>query len=180
MMSTDEFTHKIVIVGDIGTGKTSIVKRSVLDIFSNSRKYNISGMNFANKRINLDDTRGWLKLCTIAGQERFGNKTEVYYQGAVGAFIVFDVTRASTFAAVLKWKADIDSKALLPNNQKLPIVILANKCDCLVLNDLENLNIDKFCADNDFVGWFKTSAKDNIGIEDAVTLLVNEIQLINV
>ena len=44
------------------------------------------------------------------GQERFGNMTRVYYKEAVGAFIVFDVTRVSTFEAVQKWKHDIDSK----------------------------------------------------------------------
>ena len=46
----------------------------------------------------------------LAGQERFGNMTRVYYKEAVAAFIVFDVTRVSTFEAVAKWKADIDSK----------------------------------------------------------------------
>ncbi len=44
------------------------------------------------------------------GQERFGNMTRVYYKEAVGAVIVFDVTRVSTFEAVQKWKQDIDSK----------------------------------------------------------------------
>lgn len=54
----------------------------------------------------------WLEVshaCCI-GQERFGNMTRVYYKEAVGAFIVFDVTRVSTFEAVQKWKADIDNK----------------------------------------------------------------------
>jgi Ras-related protein Rab-32 len=61
--------------------------------------------------INLDsNTVVRLQLWDIAGQERFGNMTRVYYKEAVGAFIVFDVTRASTFEAVHKWKHDIDSK----------------------------------------------------------------------
>lgn len=46
----------------------------------------------------------------ILGQERFGNMTRVYYKEAVGAFIVFDVTRSATFDAVIKWKQDLDSK----------------------------------------------------------------------
>ena len=52
---------------------------------------------------------------------------QVYYKEAVGAFIVFDVTRASTFEAVQKWKNDLDSKVMLPNGSPIPVVLLANK-----------------------------------------------------
>ena len=53
--------------------------------------------------------------------------TQVYYKEAVGAFVVFDVTRLSTFEAVQMWKADLDSKVLLPNGKPIPAVLLANK-----------------------------------------------------
>ena len=76
-------------------------------------------------------------LWLSAGQERFGNMTRVYYKEAVGAFIVFDVTRVSTFEAVQKWKHDIDSKVHLPNGDKVPVVLLANKvCAPLALPGL--------------------------------------------
>ena len=61
------------------------------------------------------------------GQERFGNMTRVYYKEAVGAFIVFDVTRSATFDAVVKWKQDLDSKVQLPNGSPIPCILLANK-----------------------------------------------------
>ena len=88
-----------------------------------------------------------LQLWDIAGQERFGNMTRVYYREAVGAFVVFDVTRVATFEAVQKWKNDIDSKVrtcvhsfflgltawlqvtLPPDDRPIPVVLLANKCD---------------------------------------------------
>ena len=53
--------------------------------------------------------------------------TRVYYKEAVGAFIVFDVTRVSTFEAVNKWKNDLDSKVHLPDGSAIPCVLLANK-----------------------------------------------------
>ena len=53
--------------------------------------------------------------------------TRVYYKEAVGAFLVFDITRMSTFDAVQKWKADIDEKVTLPDGSKIPVVLLANK-----------------------------------------------------
>lgn len=68
----------------------------------------------------------------LLGQERFGNMTRVYYKEAVGAFIVFDVTRSATFDAVIKWKQDLDSKVQLPNGSPIPCILLANKVSCPV------------------------------------------------
>lgn len=53
--------------------------------------------------------------------------TRVYYKEAVGAFIVFDVTRQSTFESVTKWKQDLDAKVQLPDGSPIPCVLLANK-----------------------------------------------------
>lgn len=53
--------------------------------------------------------------------------TRVYYKEAVGAFIVFDVTRSNTFDSVANWKADLDSKIQLPDGSSIPCVLLANK-----------------------------------------------------
>ena len=96
----------------------------------------------------------------VIGQERFGNMTRVYYREAMGAFIVFDVTRPATFEAVTKWKNDLDSKLSLPNGKPVSVVLLANKCDQgkdVLLNN--GLKMDQFCKEHGFVGWFETSAK---------------------
>lgn len=74
-----------------------------------------------------NDTVVRLQLWDIAGQERFGNMLKVYYKEAVGAFIVYDISRASTFDAVQKWKHDLDSKVQLPDGSRVPCVLLANK-----------------------------------------------------
>lgn len=68
-----------------------------------------------------------MKFFFFLGQERFGNMTRVYYKEAVGAFIVFDASRAATFDAVMRWKNDLDSKVTLPDGSKIPCVLLANK-----------------------------------------------------
>jgi GTPase SAR1 family protein len=80
---------------------------------------------------------------------------QVYYKEAVGAFVVFDVTRISTFEGVLKWKHDINAKVTLPpDNRPIPVVLLANKCD---LNKegfcQDKSKMDKFCEENGFIGW---------------------------
>lgn len=93
------------------------------------------------------------------GQERFGNMTRVYYKEAVGAFVVFDVTRGSTFEAVSKWKHDLDSKVKLANGSPIPSVLLANKCDQKKESSNNTPLMDTFCRENGFLGWFETSAK---------------------
>lgn len=171
-----EHLFKVLVVGDIGTGKTSIIKRYVHGIFSNHYKATI-GVDFALKVINLDpNTVVRLQLWDIAGQERFGNMTRVYYKEAVGAFIVFDVTRASTFEAVHKWKHDIDSKVHLPNGDTVPVVLLANKCDLSKEGLVKNKNqMDAYCEEKGFASWFETSAKENLNINSATEHLVQKI-----
>jgi len=75
------------------------------------------------------------------GQERFGNMTRVYYKEAVGCFIVFDITRPSTFEAVERWKKDLDSKVSLPDGSRIPCVLLANKVSNLFAKHVTMENI---------------------------------------
>ncbi|XP_078268629.1 ras-related protein Rab-38-like [Rhinoraja longicauda] len=171
-----EYLFKVLVIGDLGVGKTSIIKRYVHQIFSQHYRATI-GVDFALKVLSWEeDTVVRLQLWDIAGQERFGNMTRVYYREAVGAFIVFDVSRASTFEAVSKWKNDLDSKVRLQNGRPVPAVLLANKCDQAkdgLTNTLPKL--DQFCKDNGFIAWFETSAKDNIRIEESARMLVEHI-----
>ena len=64
--------------------------------------------------------------------------TRVYYKEAVGAFIVFDVTRSATFDAVIKWKNDLDSKVQLPDGKPIPCILLANKVRTLPCNSVNH------------------------------------------
>lgn len=164
-----ELLYKILVVGDVSTGKTSIIKRYVHGIFTNSYKSTI-GVDFALKVIKWnDDTIIRLQLWDIAGQERFGNMTRVYYKGAVAAFIVFDVTRLQTLEGVKKWKTDIDSKLTMANDiDPVPVVLLANKIDLIKEGESWGRTkqfMDAYCKENGFIGWFETSAKDDVQID---------------
>lgn len=175
-MEKKEHLYKILVIGDLGTGKTSIIKRYVHNFFSVHYRATI-GVDFALKVLNWDEnTLIRLQLWDIAGQERFGNMTRVYYKEAVGCFIVFDVTRQSTFDAVAKWKHDLDSKVQLANGNPIPCILLANKCDQPkegIVNDSSKM--DSYCEENGFLGWFETSAKENVNIDDASKFLVRKI-----
>ncbi|KAF8985574.1 rab32, member RAS oncoprotein [Entomortierella lignicola] len=169
-----EYLYKILVIGDLGTGKTSIIKRYVHNIFSMNYKSTI-GVDFALKVIQWSpDTVVRMQLWDIAGQEKFSGLTRVYYKEAVAALVVYDVTRPKTFEAVPKWKSDLDSKVSLPGGEPIPVVLLANKID-LHDGELDTEQMEKFCEENGFLKWFGTSAKDNSNIEDAARYLLEEI-----
>ncbi|XP_061395796.1 ras-related protein Rab-38-like isoform X1 [Musca vetustissima] len=173
-----EHLYKILVIGELGTGKTSFIKRYVHQFFSQNYRATI-GVDFALKVLHWDpNTIVRLQLWDIAGQERFGNMTRVYYKEAVGAFIVFDVTRSGTFDCVSKWKEDLDSKVQLPDGSPIPCILLANKCDQDKQGMVTNAEkMDEYVKEHGFAGWFETSAKENINIDEAARALVNKILL---
>ncbi|KAI5094325.1 ras-related protein Rab-32, partial [Silurus meridionalis] len=172
-----EHLFKVLVIGELGVGKTSLIKRYVHQLFSQHYRATI-GVDFALKVLHWDTkTLVRLQLWDIAGQERFGNMTRVYYKEAVGAFVVYDVTRNATFEAVMKWKHDLDSKVKLGNGSPIPSVLLANKCDQKKDGSRSTSDMDTFCKEAGFLGWFETSAKDNINVDEAARFLVEHILL---
>ena len=173
-----ELLYKVLVVGDVGTGKTSIIKQYVHGLFTNHYKSTI-GVDFALKVLDWDpNTIVRIQLWDIAGQERYGNMTRVYYKEAVAAFIVFDVTRLSTLESAKKWKEDIDSKVKIPGTENsIPVVLLANKIDLIENGEwgFTKQEMDMYCKKNGFVGWFETSAKELTGVTESVNKLVEEI-----
>lgn len=113
-----------------------------------------------------------LQFWDIAGQERFGHMTPLYYREAVGAFVVFDATSPMTFEMVPKWKQDLDEHlSSNPQMPPLPVILLANKSD--LADAAPNKEVmDRYCVDHGFVTWFFTSAKDDKNISEAVRALV--------
>ncbi|XP_061817640.1 ras-related protein Rab-38-like [Nerophis lumbriciformis] len=168
----NEHLYKVLVIGELGVGKTSIIRRYVHHSYSSNYRATI-GVDFALKVLpwNADTVR--LQLWDIAGQERFGNMTRVYYREAVGAFIVFDATRPTTFEAVAKWKEDLDAKLTTADGRGVAAVLLANKCD--QGRQMGGVKMEQFCRDHGFAGWFQTSAKDNVNINEAAIFLVKHI-----
>lgn len=92
-------------------------------------------------------------------QERCKKMSRVYYKGAMGALVVFDITKSSTLEAASEWKQDLDRNVCLTSGQSVPAVLLANKCDIKGRDRDVVSSLDGFCKDNSFMGWFETSAK---------------------
>ncbi|XP_005097933.1 ras-related protein Rab-32B [Aplysia californica] len=170
----NEHLYKVLVIGEFGVGKTSLIRRYTEGYFSPNYKLTI-GVDFALKSIEWDNsTKVNLQLWDIAGHERFGHMTRVYYKYAIAAIIVFDLSRPATFDSVLKWLEDVNSKVMLSNEEPVPVLLLANKCDIEDVS-IEHDKLNSFCKEKNFVGWFQTSAKTNQNVDDAMNFLVDHI-----
>ncbi|XP_023128677.1 ras-related protein Rab-7L1-like [Amphiprion ocellaris] len=169
-----EHLMKILIVGDGYVGKSSFVHRYVNGQFNSMYKMTM-GVEFSVKVLHWSDKeKVRLHLWDIAGQERFISMTRIYYKGALGCVVMFDVTSSSSFLNCLYWKRDLDDKVMLPNGDSIPCILLANKCD-LSQRVVSADSIEKFSKDNGFIAWMETSVKENKNIGEAMRILVKEI-----
>ncbi|XP_064601799.1 LOW QUALITY PROTEIN: ras-related protein Rab-32B-like [Liolophura sinensis] len=173
-VSGHEHLYKVLVIGEFGVGKTSIIRRYTEGSFSPNYKLTI-GVDFSLKSIDWDSkTKVNLQLWDIAGHERFGHMTRVYYKYAIAAIIVFDLSRPATFDSVLKWLNDVNSKVMLANEQPVPVLLLANKCD-LDEVQIDTTYLSKYCREHNFLGWFPTSAKTGLNIDEAMKYLIEHI-----
>lgn len=174
----EDLLFKVLVVGEFGVGKTSLIRRYTEGVFNQSYKITI-GVDFSLKHIVYDNKKHiTLQLWDIAGHERFGCMTRVYYKYATAAIVVYDLSRPTTLHSVLKWKADLTEKVEQQNGHPIPVVLVANKCDLegsVAKVDFLTNFLTNFCREHGFVGWFFTSAKDNININESIHSLVEHI-----
>ncbi|XP_028266391.1 ras-related protein Rab-7L1-like isoform X2 [Parambassis ranga] len=162
-----EHLLKILIVGDGNVGKSSFVHRYVSGQFNKTYKMTV-GVDFSVKLLHWSETeKVRLQLWDIAGQERFISMNRIYYKGAVGCVVMFDVTNSSSFLSCRHWKQDLDNKAMLPSGDSIPCILLANKCD-LAQRVVSADSIKEFSKANGFKTWMETSVKENKNIGEAM------------
>ncbi|KAD7117101.1 hypothetical protein E3N88_04369 [Mikania micrantha] len=101
-----DYLFKVVLIGDSGVGKTNLLSRFSRNEFSLESKSTI-GVEFATRSISVDDKIVKAQIWDTAGQERYRAITSAYYRGAVGALIVYDITRNVTFENVERWLKEL-------------------------------------------------------------------------
>jgi len=184
---------KVVVIGNPAVGKTSIIKRYVNDYISENYKITI-GVDFSLKVLDIEGKKIHLQLWDIAGQERFGSMTRIYYKSAVGALIVFDVTQPETFESVIKWKEDLITqiKSYGKLSFDIPIILIGNKIDKIDESERElwkQKKMDDFIRQDKqpfdgngeyefsprFISCELTSAKSKINISETIEYLAKYI-----
>jgi len=172
-----EFDFKLIIVGEANCGKTSLIRRYVDGRYSRFYKATI-GVDFSSKEFIVSEKLNVrLQLWDVAGQERFGTFTRVYYKDAVGGAVVFDLTNPKTLELAARWKADIDDKVYLENGMPIPVVLVGNKSDLMKETSLQQTpeSLDQFCAKHNFAAWFITSCVEDHNIQQVFKYLGNRV-----
>jgi len=117
-------TLKVIVVGDAGVGKTSLIRQLTQQQFSKNVMPTL-GVDFSAKNLpTVDNSVIRLHLWDVAGQERYRCLSRAYLKGCQACVVVFDVTRKDTFDHVEVWKRDIDTKC-----GPIPSLLLGNKND---------------------------------------------------
>ncbi|XP_066936936.1 ras-related protein ORAB-1-like [Clytia hemisphaerica] len=164
-----DFLFKILIIGDSGTGKSSLLIRFCDDFFSDKFISTI-GVDFKIKTIALDEKLVKLQIWDSAGQERFRTLTTTYYRGAHAIIIVYDVTDRSTFVNIGTWLAEINKNA----TENVIIALVGNKCD--IQERQVEYEAARAFADRLGVLFLETSAKEDINIQRLFNELAHELK----
>jgi small GTP-binding protein len=157
------YRFKIILIGAGAVGKTSLVKRFVDDTFSTS--YNVTiGVDFLSKDVNLDGKEVRLTIWDVGGQERFQFMRSRFYDGAHGALLIFDLSRAETYQEIQKWLNEFRTFA----GENVPFILIGNKVDLIedIGEVVERAEARSF-AENEGSIYIDTSAKTGENVEDA-------------
>jgi len=121
---------KTVILGDVGTGKTTLLKRFINNVFDSNCMRTI-GVDFQTKDFNLDGKELKLMIWDFAGQQRFSYMFPEYLNGTLGGILMYDITNYNSFYHIGKWLSLIQK-----TNQKFPIILLGAKLDLDVSREI--------------------------------------------
>ncbi|XP_048767674.1 ras-related protein Rab-35-like [Ostrea edulis] len=165
-----EYDHlfKLLIIGDSGVGKSSLLLRFSDNTFSGTYITTI-GVDFKIRTVDVNGEKVKLQIWDTAGQERFRTITSTYYRGTHGVIVVYDVTSGESFANVKRWLHEIDQNCDVVNR-----ILVGNKDDDSDRKVVLTQDANRF-ADQMGIQLFETSAKENKNVEEmflAITRLV--------
>ena len=164
-----EMMFKVVLVGDSFVGKTNIMSKYLKDEFHEDSKATV-GVEFGSKQFTIEGHSIKAQIWDTAGQERYKSIKSAYYKGAKGAFVVYDITRKTSFESIDRWVNDLTAAA----DKKITIVVIGNKCDLEDQRQITKEQGEEKSAKLE-VAFLETSALSGENLDKAFELMMNEI-----
>ncbi|KVI12265.1 Ran GTPase [Cynara cardunculus var. scolymus] len=153
----EEYLFKIVVIGDSAVGKSNLLSRFARDEFDLHSKATI-GVEFQTQVVDIEGKEVKAQVWDTAGQERFRAVTSAYYRGAVGALIVYDISRRTTFDSIKRWLDELNR----------------NKSD---LENIRDVSVEegKRLAEEEGLFFIETSALDSTNVKTAFQIVIRAI-----
>ncbi|XP_027337944.1 ras-related protein RABA5b-like [Abrus precatorius] len=167
--ASEEYLFKIVLIGDSAVGKSNLLSRFARNEFDSNSKATI-GVEFQTQVVDIDGKEVKAQIWDTAGQERFRAVTSAYYRGAVGALVVYDISRRCTFDSIKRWLDELTTQ----NDSTIARMLVGNKCD---LENIREVSTEegKSLAEAEGLFFMETSALDSTNVQTAFEIVIREI-----
>jgi small GTP-binding protein len=166
-------TNRVVLLGEVEVGKTSIIRRLAQEEFDSAESPTVTAF-YTNVSIRIDSGQVTIQLCDTSGQERYHSIASLYYRDAAAAVVVFDLTRPDTFQSVSSWIEEV--QRLAPKD--IAIMVLGNKSDIRDSQRVTAKDIQQWKIEHNYSCW-TTSASDGTGIREAFEDLAGHLVQVN-
>ena len=171
--ASKKFRFKITVIGDGAVGKTSLIQKFTNDNFKEDYIKTI-GAQFSIFDKKIDGDKIKLLFWDIAGQDDFNFLRPSFFKNSVAAIIVYTLEEnelgEESFKNITNW--DVDIKKYCGD---IPVVIFGNKVDLIDEKQLDTSVIEKIVEENNYLGYFITSAKTGHGVIDAFDTIIDEL-----
>ena len=163
---------KIVLLGDVNVGKTSIASRYCKNSFNEHHINTIGGAYQQQKVVLSNGAMIKLHIWDTSGQERFRAMTNLYYRDAQVAILTYDITNESTFASIDFWIQELKYKV---ENENMILCLVGNKCDVNQEDrKITNFKGKNYAQENNMI-FFETSTKTGEGVKDLFVTIANKV-----
>ena len=160
---------KLVLLGDSGVGKSSLLVRFSDNTFTESYMSTI-GVDFKIKTIRVENKVIKLQIWDTAGQEKFRTITSSYYRGTHGVILIFDVTDKMSYTNIQKWVNEIDRQSI----DNIVKMLIGNKCDLESKRVVDQAQAKQY-SDSLGMTYIECSARSAFNVEEAFNIIATQI-----
>ena len=167
---------KIIVIGPSGSGKTSFVNKWTKNIFSETYKPTIIS-EFGFKIYKYKNFLYRIQMWDIGGQDKSSAVTKIFARDSHGCIVINEVTKINEIDETLSWKKSVDETTKFLDGKLIPCILIQNKCDLIDENEYNRCDeINKtYSQENDFIGCFMSSVKEDKNINEAMDFLIEKI-----
>uniref|UniRef100_A0A8C1TWY4 Ras-related protein Rab-25 n=2 Tax=Cyprinus carpio TaxID=7962 RepID=A0A8C1TWY4_CYPCA len=159
----------VVLIGESGVGKSNLLSRFTKNEFNHDSRTTI-GVEFSTRTVQLNGLTIKAQIWDTAGLERYRAITSAYYRGAVGALLVYDISKHLTYESAERWLKELYDHA----DPHMVVMLVGNKTDLAAVRSVPTEDAKDFAEKNSLL-FMETSALESVNVEAAFNTVLTEI-----